>query len=56
MPSDAKPTDAEAVASILDALIRDAERIGVAPGVLRELRTYLDHACDRAEHARRGWQ
>jgi hypothetical protein len=56
MPTETAPADAEAVAVILDALIRDAERVGVPPGVLRELHTYLDHACDRAERARRGWQ
>jgi DNA repair protein RadC len=56
MATSEKLTDAEAVAILLDALIRDAERVGVAPGVLRELHTYLDHACDRAEHARRGWR
>lgn len=56
MNNEPRTVDVETVANLIDSLIRDAEVIGVAPGVLQELRRYLDHACDRVEHLRRGWQ
>jgi len=56
MKSETRPADAEIVADILDRVIRDAERAGVAAGVLRELHKHLDLACDTAARSRAGWQ